>query len=48
MIPQMQAGASMKRFIEGRDRAQSTLFPERLDDAIDADKMVLGGAPQLR
>ena len=30
----------MKRFIEGRDRAQSTLFPERLDEAIDADNPV--------
>jgi transposase len=30
----------MKRFIEGRDRDQSTLFPERLDDAIDADNPV--------
>ncbi len=24
----------MKRFIEGEDRSQSTLFPERLDDYI--------------
>jgi transposase len=40
MISQAQAGASMKRFIEGRDRAQSTLFPERLDGAIDADNPV--------
>jgi transposase len=30
----------MKRFIEGRDRAQSTLFPERLDEAIGADNPV--------
>jgi transposase len=40
MIPQAHAGASMKRFIEGRDRDQSTLFPERLDEAIDADNPV--------
>ena len=40
MIRQLQTGASMKRFIEGRDRAQSTLFPERLDEAIDADNPV--------
>src|SRR5262245_20804847 len=30
----------MKRFIEGRDRDQSTLFPERLDEAIDGDNPV--------
>ena len=30
----------MTRFIEGRDRDQATLFPERLDDAIDADNPV--------
>ena len=30
----------MKRFIEGRDRDQATLFPERLDEAIDADNPV--------
>jgi transposase len=30
----------MKRFIEGRDRDQSTLFPERLDEVIDADNPV--------
>jgi hypothetical protein len=27
----------MMRFIEGRDRDQATLFPERLDEAIDAN-----------
>ena len=27
----------MKRFIEGEDRSQSTLFPERLEDYIAED-----------
>jgi transposase len=30
----------MKRFIEGEDRSQSTLFPEHLDDYIAADNPV--------
>src|ERR1700740_2634067 len=30
----------MKRFVEGVDRGQSTLFPEHLDDWIDADNPV--------
>jgi transposase len=30
----------MTRFIEGRDRDQATLFPERLDEAISADNPV--------
>ena len=30
----------MKRFVEGEDRSQSTLFPERLDDYIDKDDPV--------
>ena len=30
----------MTRFIEGRDRDQATLFPERLDEAIGADNPV--------
>ena len=30
----------MKRFIEGLDRGQSTLFPERLEDYIDEDNPV--------
>ena len=30
----------MKRIIEGRDRDQATLFPERLDEAIEADNPV--------
>ena len=30
----------MKRFIEGRDRDQATLFPQRLDEAIGADNPV--------
>jgi len=30
----------MKRFMEGRDRDQATLFPQRLDEAIGADNPV--------
>ena len=30
----------MKRFIEGENRSQSTLFPERLDDYIAEDNPV--------
>ena len=30
----------MKRFVEGEDRTQSTLFPERLDDYICEDNPV--------
>ena len=30
----------MKRFIEGQDRSQSTLFPESLEEYIDADNTV--------
>src|SRR4051794_30495944 len=30
----------MKRFVEGEDRSQSTLFPERLDDYISEDNSV--------
>ena len=30
----------MKRFVEGIDRGQATLFPEYLDDWIDADNPV--------
>ncbi len=30
----------MKRFVEGTDRSQSTLFPERLDDWIGEDNPV--------
>src|SRR4029434_10155852 len=33
-------GQSMKRFIEGADRGQSTLLPECLDDWIDDDNPV--------
>src|SRR5258706_5510768 len=40
MIPGLQAGACMKRFIEGGDRDQATLFPQRLDEAIGADNPV--------
>jgi hypothetical protein len=30
----------MRRFVEGIDRAQATLFPEYLEDWIDADNPV--------
>ncbi len=30
----------MKRFVEGEDRTQSTLFPERIDDYISEDNPV--------
>ena len=30
----------MKRFVEGTDRGQSTLFPECLEDWIDEDNTV--------
>lgn len=30
----------MKRFIEGEDRSQSVIFPERLDDYIGEDNPV--------
>jgi len=30
----------MKRFIEGEDRSQSTLFPEHLDDYVGEDNAV--------
>ena len=30
----------MKRFVEGEDRSQSTLFPERLDDYVGEDNPV--------
>ena len=30
----------MKRFIEGEDRSQSTLFPEHLDDYVGANNPV--------
>ena len=30
----------MKRFIEGQDRSQSTVFPERLEDWVSEDNPV--------
>ena len=30
----------MKRFVEGEDRSQGTMFPERLDDYIAEDNPV--------
>lgn len=30
----------MKRFIQGQDRSQSTLFPESLEEYIDEDNSV--------
>src|SRR5580765_5678147 len=38
--PRDLRGQSMKRFIEGADRAQSTLLPEYLDDFIDESNPV--------
>jgi len=32
----------MKRFVEGTDRGQSTLFPECLEDWIDENNLVSG------
>ena len=40
MIPTELAGDRMKRFVEGVDRGQSTLFPECLDDWIGEDNPV--------
>jgi transposase len=40
MILSRFAGDRMKRFVEGADRGQSTLFPECLDDWIDEDNPV--------
>ena len=33
----------MKRFIEGEDRSQSSLFPERLEDWISEDNFTQPG-----
>jgi transposase len=35
-----RTGVPMKRFIEGEDRAQNTLFPESLDEYIGEDSPV--------
>jgi transposase len=40
MIPVQFAGDRMKRFVEGVDRGQSTLFPECLEDWIVEDNPV--------
>jgi hypothetical protein len=40
MIPARFAGDRMKRFVEGMDRGQSTLFPECLEDWICEDNPV--------
>jgi transposase len=40
MIPAPLAGDLMKRFVEGQDRAQSTLFPECLENWIGEDNPV--------
>jgi hypothetical protein len=37
MIPARFAGDRMKRFVEGVDRGQGTLFPECLEDWIFED-----------
>ena len=40
MIPLRFAGDRMKRFVDGVDRGQSTLFPECLEDWINEDDPV--------
>src|SRR6266540_3627990 len=40
MIPARFAGDQMRRFVEGTDRGQSTLFPECLEDWIGEDNPV--------
>jgi transposase len=40
MILASSAGDHMKRFVEGMDRGQSTLFPECLEDWIHEDNPV--------
>src|SRR5207248_11208832 len=40
MIPARFAGARMKRFIDGADRGQTTLFPECVEDWIGEDNPV--------
>jgi len=40
MILRRIAGDRMKRFVEGADRGQSTLFPECLDDWVDENNAV--------
>jgi transposase len=40
MIPTQFAGDRMKRFVEGVDRGQSTLFPAVLDDYVGEDNPV--------
>src|SRR5204862_4727934 len=40
MIPARFAGAQMRRFVEGTDRGQRTLFPECVEDWISEDNPV--------
>ena len=40
LAPRLHCGVAMKRYVEGDDRSQSTLFPERLDDYIAEDNPV--------
>src|SRR5215217_4196721 len=40
MIPARLVGDQMRRFVEGADRGQSTLFPECLEDWIGEDNPV--------
>ena len=40
MVLYRSAGGNAMRFIEGRDRDQATLFPERLDESIDPENPV--------
>ena len=40
MIAQHCLGDPMRRFVEGVDRSQTTLFPESLDDWVDENNPV--------
>jgi hypothetical protein len=40
IIPALRAGASMKRFIEGLDRTQTTLLPDCIDDYVGENNPV--------
>jgi len=37
ILRQIYLEGFMKRFVEGEDRSQSTLFPERLEDYVGED-----------
>jgi hypothetical protein len=37
----------MGRFVEGEDRSQSTLLPERLDDYVTEDNLTVGAGANV-